>query len=306
MTNRQSNGFTLVELLVVIAIVGVLIGMLLPAVQSVRESARRTHCSNNLRQIALAILNYESAHQLYPGGAEQLEGGETANFFGDDLILHSTALRIAPFGEYGYMRELVIAAAKSQSVQRVDLINYDLDPVVPGLSLYVCPSMQPPQRVTNHHQDIPQRIRTDYLPCNGYAEFEPYRIIQGANFAKRIADITDGTSNTICFGESLGLEVAGTREFCLPFTFQPGRIINVALDPTHPEESVVDPPPYLNSFVDYEGMKRHSDRQFSSSHPGIVVFAFCDGSTNSVDKNTDPRVLDAIASINNGELFSLD
>lgn len=75
MKHTRKQGFTLVELLVVIAIIGILIGMLLPAVQQVREAARRTQCLNNMRQIALATLNYESAHMKFPPGSICNEAG---------------------------------------------------------------------------------------------------------------------------------------------------------------------------------------------------------------------------------------
>lgn len=304
---KVRRGFTLVELLVVIAIIGVLIGMLLPAVQQVRESARRTVCANNLRQISLAMLNFESANQLYPSGFEQLEGIGTETF-DDDLILHSTALRIAEYAEFPGLREIAVQAARDQGVQRVDLIDHDIEPAIPALDLCLCPSMGIPESVTNFHtDDKPLRVRTDYLPCNGYVEIEPLVVHEGANFARRVRDIRDGLSNTINFGETLGEVLNGTREFTLPFTFQPGRFVNVALDPTIEEGStLVEPTPYLNPFRDQEGNLRYSNRQFSSAHPGVVIFSFCDGSTRSLSNGINPQALQGLSSIDNGELFTLD
>ena len=71
---RWNRGFTLIELLVVIAIIGILVALLLPAVQSARAAARRVQCTNNIRQVALAVLNYESANQHSPAGYDGIIG----------------------------------------------------------------------------------------------------------------------------------------------------------------------------------------------------------------------------------------
>ena len=109
MKNRRKSGFTLVELLVVIAIIGILIGMLLPAVQQVREAARRTTCMNNLRQIALATLNYESAYQKFP---KAWNGG-------DDYDAQVAGLRASTTGhQWGGMLVAVLPFMEQNNVSR--------------------------------------------------------------------------------------------------------------------------------------------------------------------------------------------
>ena len=93
MSNRQ-RGFTLVELLVVIAIIGILVALLLPAVQSARQAAQRIQCTNNLKQLALAALNYESAHKRLPAGHELISGtASPSNPFSNDNKSHGWGWR---------------------------------------------------------------------------------------------------------------------------------------------------------------------------------------------------------------------
>ena len=98
---KSHRGFTLVELLVVIAIIGILIGMLLPAVQAVREAARRAECQNNEKQAALALLNYESAHMVFPAGNITPVGRPPSN----NVFGHSFWVQALPFIEEGNLAD---------------------------------------------------------------------------------------------------------------------------------------------------------------------------------------------------------
>jgi prepilin-type N-terminal cleavage/methylation domain-containing protein/prepilin-type processing-associated H-X9-DG protein len=127
--NRR-RGFTLIELLVVIAIIAILIGLLLPAVQKVREAAARSSCQNNLKQVGLGLHNYEATYQRFP------TSGEGSVNYGTAFDIHSTWIQLLPFIE------------QNAVYQQIDLSNYYLNsansfgqaPFKTAIKIYVCPS----------------------------------------------------------------------------------------------------------------------------------------------------------------------
>ena len=147
------SAFTLVELLVVIAIIGILIGMLLPAVQQVREAARRAACSNNIRQIALALHNYESAHGVLPKGIDVT--GTNGNTIG----LNATALvRALPFMEQGNMEDGWNYNVRSQD--NIEVTRQE----IPS---YQCPSDDAAGRLVATTNASKLFSRSNYVVCFG-------------------------------------------------------------------------------------------------------------------------------------------
>ena len=217
----RRSAFTLVELLVVIAIIAMLVTLLLPAVQSAREAARRTQCVNNLKQISLAWLNHESAHGHLPsGGWGWTWVGEPELGFGEDQP-GGWFYNVLPFLEESPVHD---RARGLEGQPRRDALTQTIQVVFPMMH---CPSKREPQLsivtgpVTNGN---PTRManKTDYATCVGDAPFSdwgnfPRSFAQAVEYRwqkhdghngvsyqiskVRIGQITDGTSKTYMVGE---------------------------------------------------------------------------------------------------------
>ena len=192
---KRRSAFTLVELLVVIAIIGILIALLLPAVQAAREAARRMQCTNNLKQVCLALHNYHDVHQCFPPGWMYF-GGKDAQFGWSTFIL--PFIEEKPLHDslnlYGRQLNEVIGSADEY------LIKTPLDALV-------CPSADAYPQNPNYDS----WGTSTYPGCTGVVERAGTKINSGilmcsspggkADWPIKFRDVTDGTSNTFAVGE---------------------------------------------------------------------------------------------------------
>jgi prepilin-type N-terminal cleavage/methylation domain-containing protein/prepilin-type processing-associated H-X9-DG protein len=212
--NPPRQGFTLIELLVVIAIIGVLIGLLLPAVQKVREAANRMQCQNNLKQIGLALHNYENVHKLFPPGYISTTGvGYRDSQTGDWGPGWGWLAILLPYVEQGNLYNSL----------RLDLPCWNQANSVAvkvPVPIYLCPSATNPGRtvgITDINMHIWQNAvfaRANYVHNVGWNDIwsapattnydDPVRGCNGVMYRNshiRVADVTDGLSNTVFAGE---------------------------------------------------------------------------------------------------------
>lgn len=198
---KQCRGFTLVELLVVIAIIGTLIGLLLPAVQSARESGRRMACGNNLKQIALACLQYENGRKTFPPPMTGRVSVGSSNWGALPLLL--------PF-----LEELSLHA---QIFPNGSPVHKDNGPDVESLpTVGQNPSLQSSPTVFTCPSGVEEKVNslfsgygtTNYLP-NGYPLWGNGDL--GFCNRLRIAEVTDGTSKTILWSERDGFRASSDR-----------------------------------------------------------------------------------------------
>ncbi len=197
---RTRGAFTLIELLVVIAIIGVLIALLLPAVQKVREAAARTQCENNLKQIALAMHHYESAQGSFPPA---FRGMGTPAYFDS----WSPLAELNPFLEQtAIYNQMDLTLPTYESTLPFNITAPNRFAVQQTVKLFLCPSDKMQPVTVGPTYGVPVLGPTNYAVCNGSGTNggSPWDA-DGVFIAQRpthVADITDGTSNTAMLSES--------------------------------------------------------------------------------------------------------
>jgi prepilin-type N-terminal cleavage/methylation domain-containing protein len=309
MRYKKMQGFTLVELLVVIAIIGILVALLLPAIQAAREAARRSQCQNHLKQIITGMLLHESTHKYLPvGGFDPTHSGDPDLGFGEKQPGGWT-YNLLPYIEEEALHNMgagLATAAKRQQFMRRDQIP---------VTIYYCPTRRPAQAYptpggqtnVNHGSHISVSNRCDYAMSCGDATgdydvgFVPvanrntgvswWDLDERAPFESvliKLSQITDGTSKTYCVGEGyMNPDIYLTHGHNSDWTgfngFQDDRERSVGYHARTYPENLAHPP-----TQDTPGLAaRRYGLAFGSAHPAAFHMAFCDGSVQAITYDID-------------------
>lgn len=285
-TLNRRRGFTLIELLVVIAIIGILMGLLLPAVQNAREAGRRAACTNNMRQIGLAMQAYESKKSNLPGWANQLTGGLRVSW---PTVILPNLERADVFNEWNPLTAL----PSDQTLY-------------PSISAFMCPSSPPDTNTTgtlcyaaNAGSGL-ERLTSTNTQAKGDGVFVS-RVqigsVLGSSSNLDLITAGDGTANTLMVTEKCGTAVSPQMQLfgqvntgaygsthwvmnqnapkvvMLPW-MMPVTVVNLAAD--------ANPDPISNNYPAY--------RFPSSAHPGGANVVFADGHTYFLQESIQPTV----------------
>ena len=296
----RSDGFTLVELLVVIAIIGILIALLLPAVQAAREAARRAQCTNNVKQIGLALHNYHDAFKAFPLG-------------------HVMVSPASPTGDQrgswakGLLPQLELKSIYD-SFKHTSAWWHPDNQTVRGLKIaaFMCPS-DIDAEIFNTAYDF--GFRGNYAGNSGIGmykresrpAYQDQLSVKGPfvhNFSARFSDITDGTSNTAAVAEirkakgndSRGALFAdsGTIQYCHDYV--PNELVNDVTERCVSETRL----PCVGGGSN--GPHRLTAR---SQHPGGVNLLLFDGSVRFIGETIDRTIWQALASMSGGEVLQV-
>ncbi|QDT68911.1 Type II secretion system protein G precursor [Planctomycetes bacterium MalM25] len=339
--DRRHSGFTLVELLVVIAIIGILVALLLPAVQAAREAARRTQCMNNVRQIGLSILNFESSNRVFPTGGDvpnpRIEDylSDNASIPGPEKMGIGWGFQILPYLEEGALHDLRTTEALKSTTPK----------------MYVCPSKR--GSVITSGEDGEIIVLSDYAgstPCGelnlgagkdpliiettasiktrrlaffarstfvvqdqqkwfGVIVRTPWkrdeeRPAQGATRPVKVAQITDGTSHTMMVGEKLvrvDLYEGGS--------WSDDRGWTDGWDPDTMRSTCVEPHADTDSGLAAQDNLYGTSvdvQNLGSAHSGGLNSVFADGSVRFISFDVELETLNRLGDRRDGEVIDYE
>jgi prepilin-type N-terminal cleavage/methylation domain-containing protein/prepilin-type processing-associated H-X9-DG protein len=329
-TSRSLNprgAFTLVELLAVITIIGVLIGLLLPAVQAAREAARMSQCSNNLKQIGIAFHNHHDARGFFPpmttartgytinGTNPVTDGWAWGTMILPFLDQADTFDRLKPQTVWGQPERDTFATAVADTTVR--------KPIIDGsIATYRCPS--DPAGRTNDMQGNNSNVifrygRSNYVVSAEFDGFSgeaiPSAATRGISFVGsriRVKDITDGTAKTLAVGERVHRISGGNDKTNSPFNpasalWAGSGMANYLLPDGYPTWNPSGVSAFggstrwgINNFVGSEGNAR---KGYSSNHSNGASFVFCDGSVQFLNQMTDDTTFRRLGDRKDGKLI---
>ena len=326
MSHLTRRGFTLIELLVVIAIIAILIGLLLPAVQKVREAAARIKCLNNLKQMGLGLHNYHSAYGHFPPGFSAATKPTTTLQQSDYSPGWSLFYHILPYMEQDNLHRSI-----NQNLPILDPVNKaGRETLVPG---YVCPSdnparlinitdsgtttWTPPNTFVYPSPSSPltvlgQASVSSYAGCLGTLGYEeqPYTGVFHRNSRTRVEDITDGSSSTIGIGERTSR--FSENSWVGPVWQQETVYASTAplYNPAQPSFQMRATPTAILVHVRITSLQpnhpNNSPGSFFSSHHGGAQFLNMDGSGRFISSSVSIANYRSLCSRNGGEVLSGD
>lgn len=312
MRSHPKAGFTLVELLVVIAIIGILVALLLPAIQAAREAARRTECTSNLKQQVLALHNYHDTYQVFPAG--NITPGNCCG----TLSRVNWAISILPFVEQQalYDRYDMNLANEDQPIDASGfcVVQQRVAPYECPSDIYVKKRENPGSgaKVNKAYQHSSYRGVTGIGRNAGYFDANQWsgkipenekgllHTVGTHNLQpENMASVLDGTANTLAIGEYMTMTATNRG------TFWGYSYTSYVLSSIGPESRLYLPDYNACAAIAGTDGSNACKRAFASFHPGGINFALADGTVRLIPTTTDMTVLAALATIANSEAITM-